>query len=117
MPIAWILRTTTAALLVGHDGFGAFMHNKPEWSGYMATVGVGADTISQFSLVEVIGWFEIAIGLVILAWPWAGLLLFVVVWKLGTEWLRLLAGEPMWEFIEREGSYAAPLADVLRGVA
>ena len=62
-------------------------------------------------------WFEIAIGLVILAWPWAALLLFVVVWKLGTEWLRLLAGEPMWEFIEREGSYAAPLADVLRGVA
>jgi hypothetical protein len=108
-PIAWILRTTTAALLVGHGGFGAFMH-KPEWSGYMAVVGVGADTISQVPLVEAIGWFEIALGLAILAWPRAGLLLFAVVWKLGTEGLRPLAGEPLWEFIERGGSYAAPLA-------
>ena len=99
-------------LLVGHGGFGAFMHT-PEWSGYMATVGVGANTISRLSLVEVIGWVEIAIGLVILAWPWAGLLLFAFVWKLGTEGLRPLAGEPLLEFIERGGSYAAPLALLL----
>jgi hypothetical protein len=32
------------------------------------------------------------------------------VWKVGTEWLRPMAGEPLWEFIERGGSYAAPLA-------
>ena len=31
-------------------------------------------------------------------------------WKVGTEALRPLAGEPIWEFIERSGSYAAPLA-------
>jgi hypothetical protein len=30
--------------------------------------------------------------------------------KLGTEALRPLAGEPIWEFIERGGSYGAPLA-------
>ncbi len=39
-----------------------------------------------------------------------GLLLFVFAWKLGTEALRPLAGEPVWEFIERGGSYGAPLA-------
>jgi hypothetical protein len=33
----------------------------------------------------------------------------VVAWKLGTE-LRLPAGEPIWEFVERGGSYGAPLA-------
>ena len=54
--------------------------------------------------------FEIGLGLAILAWPWSGLLLIAFVWKLGTEWLRPLAGEPMWDFIERGGSYAAPLA-------
>jgi hypothetical protein len=36
--------------------------------------------------------------------------LFVFAWKLGTEALRPLAGEPIWEFIERGGSYGAPLA-------
>jgi hypothetical protein len=112
MQIMWILRVTTAALLVGHGAFGACMH-KPEWPGYMATVGVSPDTVSRLSLVEVVGWFEIASGLVILAWPWAGLLLVAFVWKLGTEWLRPLAGEPLWEFIERGGSYAAPLALLL----
>jgi hypothetical protein len=35
---------------------------------------------------------------------------FVFAWKLGTEALRPLAGEPIWEFIERGGSYGAPLA-------
>jgi hypothetical protein len=39
-----------------------------------------------------------------------GVLLFVFAWKLGTEVFRPLAGEPIWEFIERGGSYGAPLA-------
>ena len=85
------------------------MH-KPEWMGYFATVGVAPDTVSRFALLDVGGWFEIGLGVAILARPWPGLLLFAFVWKLGTEWLRPLAGEPMWEFIERGGSYAAPLA-------
>ncbi len=42
--------------------------------------------------------------------PGRGLLVFVFAWKLGTEALRPLAGEPIWEFIERGGSYGAPLA-------
>jgi hypothetical protein len=107
--IAWILRLTTAALLIGHGGFGAFMH-KPEWAGYFATIGVGPGAVGRLSRVDVVGWFEIGLGLAILAWPWAGLLLLAFVWKVGTESLRSLAGEPVWEFIERGGSYAAPLA-------
>jgi len=39
-----------------------------------------------------------------------GVLLFVFAWKLATEAFRPLAGEPIWEFIERGGSYGAPLA-------
>ena len=107
--IGWILRVTTAALLIGHGGFGAFMH-KAEWAGYFVTAGVRPGVVTRFALVDVVGWFEIALGLAVLAWPWPGLLLVVFLWKLGTEWLRPLSGEPLWEFIERGGSYAAPLA-------
>jgi hypothetical protein len=52
----------------------------------------------------------VALGALLLAWPAYWLLLFVFVWKVGTEALRPLAGEPIWEFIERGGSYGAPLA-------
>jgi hypothetical protein len=40
----------------------------------------------------------------------AGLLVFVAAWKLATEFLFVVAGAPIWEFVERAGSYAAPLA-------
>ena len=56
------------------------------------------------------GWFECVLGLIVLCWPMRGVLLFVFAWKLATEAFRPLAGEPIWEFIERGGSYGAPLA-------
>jgi hypothetical protein len=51
-----------------------------------------------------------ALGLAVLFWPGVSLLMLVFVWKLGTEALQSLAGEPIWEFIERGGSCGAPLA-------
>ncbi len=107
--MAWVLRLTTATLLIGHGGFGAFMH-KPGWLHYFGVVGVDAPTVRAFSLIAVVGWCEIALGLAILLRPARGLLLFACGWKVATELLRLPAGEPAWEFVERFGSYAAPLA-------
>jgi hypothetical protein len=51
-----------------------------------------------------------SLGLTVLVWPARGVLLFVFVWKLASEAFRPLAGEPVWEFVERAGSYGAPLA-------
>jgi len=107
--IAWILRITTAALLIGHGGFGAFMH-KEAWIGYLGAVGIGSATVQSASLIAAVGWFEIALGLLVLVRPLPIVVMFVFAWKVGTELLRLAAGEPIWEFVERGGSYAAPLA-------
>jgi hypothetical protein len=60
-------------------------------------------------LVSAVGWFEIVLGVLVLVRPVPLLLRFAFVWKIGTELLRPLAGEPLWEFVERGGSYAAPL--------
>ena len=106
--IGWILRVTTALLLIGHGGFDVFMQK--DWSGYAAGMGISPATLAAHPLRPVGGWFEVALGLLVLAWPARGLLLFIFAWKLGTEALRPLAGEPIWEFIERGGSYGAPLA-------
>jgi len=54
------------------------------------------------------GWVEVVLGFLVLVWPAASLLVFV--WKVVTEALRPLTGEPIWEFIERSGSYGARLA-------
>jgi hypothetical protein len=106
--IGWILRVTVALLLIGHGGFDFALHK--EWSGYVAAVGISPSTLAAHPLRSVAGWFEAALGLLMLVWPTRNFLLVVFAWKLGTEALRPLAGEPIWEFVERGGSYAAPLA-------
>jgi hypothetical protein len=105
----WILRLTTASLLIGHGGFGAFMH-KAAWTGYLGALGIDPGTAQNLSLVSTVGWLEIALGLVVLVRPGWKLLLFVFAYKVGTELLRVPAGESFFEVIERFGSYAAPLA-------
>ena len=40
----------------------------------------------------------------------SALCLGVCIWKIATETLYLAAGAPLWEVVERGGSYAAPLA-------
>jgi uncharacterized membrane protein YphA (DoxX/SURF4 family) len=106
--IQWTLRITTACLLIGHGAFDFAMHK--DWSGYAAAVGISPATVAAHPLRPFAGWAEVVIGLFVLVWPPAPVLVFVFVWKVGTEALRPLAGEPIWEFVERSGSYAAPLA-------
>ena len=73
--------------------------------------------VSHFAVVglppvalTVAGWGEILAAVVIAFRPNATLLLGVVAWKLATEALYPVSGSPIWELIERAGSYGAPLA-------
>ena len=75
-----------------------------DWRSYAVALGVGPGVLAAFPVLGLAGWFEIALGVLVFAWPAWGLLVFVVAWKLGTEACRPLAGEPIWEFIERAGS-------------
>ena len=60
-------------------------------------------------------------GRPVLAWlailavvaPAPALLILIAVWKLATELLFPMSGAPIWEFVERGGSYAAPIALVI----
>jgi hypothetical protein len=57
-----------------------------------------------------VGAFEFALVVLVLAKPAPFALVFVCLWKIASESLFLVAGSPVWEVIERFGSYAAPLA-------
>ena len=98
-----ILQITTVLLLVGHGALGAIT-GKAMFATHYAAAGLPA------GLTASIGWFELVLAAVIAARPFVPVLLFACIWKLATESLFIAAGAPVWEFVERAGSYAAPLA-------
>ena len=127
--LALILRFSTAVLLIGHGAFGALMQ-KPMLAHHFASVGLDS-FVSTTLLVQFVGWFEICLGIGILIKPHKRVLLFVLVWKVLIELLYITtwapnlthgsAAVPTWagsinslapifEFVERFGSFAAPLA-------
>jgi hypothetical protein len=101
--LAWILRVTTSALLIGHGVLAAAVQ-KPLLQHHLDAVGL------PFVPLTAVGGFEIALGLAVLLDSAGWLLLFVAAWKIVTESFYPLSGAPFWEFIERGGSYLAPLA-------
>lgn len=96
------LKWTTVLLLVGHGALG--LTGKALLTTHYSTIGLPPDT------TMIVGWFELALAAAVAFRPLAGLLVFVAAWKLATEFLFVAAGAPIWEFVERAGSYAAPLS-------
>jgi hypothetical protein len=106
--LAWILRVTTGLLLLGHGLLAAM--GKPLMIQHLAMLGIGEGGAATRTAVAAQGGFEIALALAVLAAPGWPLLLIVLVWKIATELVFPLTGDYVWEFVERGGSYGAPLA-------
>jgi hypothetical protein len=105
----WLLRLAVAGALVGHGAYGAVLA-KPSWFDYFAVLGLSRSTVAATGLLSLVGGAEIALGLIVLVFPVPALLVLVGVWKIGTELLRPVAGEPVWEFVERGSNMLAPVA-------
>jgi hypothetical protein len=100
-----VLSVVVALLLVGHGVLG--LEGKPGLvANYAAVLSPGAAAIAT----PVDGVVEIALAIAVLRQPSISLALFIALWKVATESLFLVAGQPIWELVERGGSYAAPLA-------
>jgi hypothetical protein len=95
------LLATTALLLIGHGGLA--LSQKAILVKHASVLGFGAEQ------VVLAGAIEIGLAFVIVLAPRPSVLVGVAMWKIGTEMLWPMAGAPVWEFIERGGSYAAPL--------
>lgn len=101
-----ILLGTTATLLFAHGALQAIMQ-KPSFESLYAAAGIGASSI------PLAGWFEMALAILAVIAPAPALLVLIALWKLATEALFPMSGAPIWEFVERGGSYAAPIALVI----
>ncbi len=99
-----VLRWSTVLLLLGHGMLA--------WSGKAMLVGhwhalLPMADAAQFTRAT--GAVELMLALLIALEPTASLGIAACVWKVATESLFIVAGAPVWEFIERGGSYFAPL--------
>jgi hypothetical protein len=102
----WMLRVACAAEFVGHGAFGII--TKAAWVPYFGVVGIPPDV--AWVLMPVVGTVDITIGLLVgIVRPIRVVLLYMAVWGFLTATVRILAGEPIWEFIERIPNWAVPL--------
>jgi hypothetical protein len=102
-----MLRVACAAEFVGHGAFGII--TKAAWVPYFGVVGIPPEV--AWKLMPLVGTVDITIGLLVgIVGPVRSVLLYMAVWGLVTATIRPLAGEPIWEFIERIPNWAIPLA-------
>jgi hypothetical protein len=104
--IHWLLRIACAAEFIGHGAFGII--TKPVWVNYFGVVGI--PPWLAYKLMPLIGSIDISLGIVVLFYPLRAALLYMAFWGLLTATIRPLAGEPIWEWVERAPNWGVPLA-------
>jgi hypothetical protein len=91
---------------IGHGAFGIL--TKEAWVPYFAVAGISREW--AFTLMPLVGTVDILVGILTLVSPRRAALLYMAGWGLWTATLRPLAGESIWEVLERAGNYGVPLA-------
>ena len=104
-----VLLVTTCLLLLGHGALGA-INNKPALTAHYASIGLQDIAVGGLTLTRMIGGLEIVLSAAVRVAPFPNLLLGICVWKMATEVLFMTSGSLPFEWIERAGSYMAPLA-------
>jgi hypothetical protein len=103
------LKWTTVGCLIGHGAYGALLQ-KPVLTRQYTAVGLTSLPWVGVEFTRALGWIEIALGLAIAIRPFWYLLIVATGYKIATELLYPMTGSPVWEFVERGGTYIAPLA-------
>lgn len=108
--IEWVLRIAVAGEFIGHGVFA--LQGKKQWIDWFSIFGV-SDVGTATQLLFLVGVVDIALALLILIKPVRVALLWMTFWGFWTALVRPLAGEPIWDFVERWANWGAPLALLL----
>ena len=102
-----VLQLALASLLAGHAACALVLH-KPALAHHYEVFSPATPA----GVMLAVGWFEAALAVAVLVVHGPALVVFACLWKLATESLFLTSGAPapMFEVIERGGSYIVPLA-------
>ncbi|MBI5405589.1 hypothetical protein HY972_00930 [Candidatus Kaiserbacteria bacterium] len=108
--VTWILRVAVAGEFIGHGVFA--LQGKKQWVEWFTIFGI-SDAGVATQLLFFIGLLDIAVALVVLVWPVRAVLLWAAFWGFWTALMRPIAGDPIWDFVERWANCGAPLALLL----
>lgn len=112
--VEWILRIALFGEFFGHGIFA--LQLKPRFvemlSAFTGITGSLAD-----SLIVGIGVVDIAVAVLALVYPFRLVLIWASLWGFLTALARSVAGDPIWDFVERWANWGVPLALLyLRGL-
>ena len=114
MKIEWILRIALFGEFLGHGIF-ALQLKQSFLDMIISVLGVSLDSAQKILLV--IGSLDILIALLVLIYPFRLMLLYATLWGFATSLARPLAGDPIWDFVERWANIGVPLALLyIRGI-
>jgi hypothetical protein len=112
--LIFTLRFAIAFLLIGHGSFYIFNENNQRDYLLQHWAAVGVDLTVPIMIA--MGWFELALGVIVFFKPLRNILIFIIIWKVSTEALYFISGVPngyIWEWVERSGNYWAPVALIM----
>lgn len=105
--IEWILRLGLFGEFLGHGIFAWQL--KPRFLEMLtAMTGITGDLAA--TLMRTIGVSDMLVALFALVKPIRAILIFAAVWGFLTALARPVAGDPIWDFLERWANWAVPLA-------
>lgn len=104
--VEWILRIAIFGEFFGHGVFAWGV--KENWVEYFTSVGISADMALQ--LMPIIGAIDMLLAVLVLIRPVPVFLIWMAAWGFITALIRPIAGDPIWDFVERWANWGAPLA-------
>jgi len=102
----WVLRVGIFGTFIGHGIFAWGV--KKSWIVYFTALGFSESF--AITALPLIGLMDMVVGTWILLKPNKYVLGWATFWGFWTALVRPLAGEPIWDFVERWSNWAAPLA-------
>lgn len=112
--IEWILRIALFGEFLGH---GIFALQAKQRFVEMLTATTGIQGELAVSVMRIIGGLDVVVAILALVFPFRLMLLWAAFWGFATALARPIAGDPIWDFIERWANCGVPLAlFFLRGI-
>lgn len=105
--LSWILRLAMAGEFFGH---GVFAWQLKARFVEMLTAMTGIQGETAKTLIHYVGAVDMLVAVLILLKPMRILLVWGTVWALLTALARPVAGDPIWDFVERFANIGVPLA-------
>jgi hypothetical protein len=107
--LKYILRFGIACTFLGH-GINAIAV-KQNWIPLLTVYGFSVEQSRM--IMPLIGILDVIVALLVLIYPMRMVIRWAIFWTFSTALTRFIAGEGVWEFIERGANWAAPLALLL----